>query len=320
MALENCPLAELIENDATHLDRVRHRKELMDAHPDETFRCNAVAEPAVEELYEWMTGTYLPRRFPGMYRVVDGEEERRLFNVATQTSVPLRAASGRQALYALGETVDTDMLVLLPSSAADGAGPPIYHLQAFVTCFPSGFATQEKLGLPLAAIHAPVPGYREKLERSMDRFFARLECGRAVRRANWSVTTNDLLHSQGGNHLYEDGSTGEEGSGGGGGNAKTLDPAIPDLDAVVEAQRKDVEIAKCRLRCERQTLHRLPRTKALVFMFKTYQYRLEEVKAEGDGEALAEAIEGLTKGSVPEMAWYKRQVVWGEKVCQFLRS
>lgn len=155
----------------------------------------------------------------------------------------------------------------------------------------------------------------------MDRFFAKMECGRAVRRANWSVTTNDQLYSQGGNHMYAGGADHEEKeSPPVDGNAKTLDPNTADLDAVIEAQKRDVHIPDCRLRCERQTLHRLPKSRALVFMFKTYQYRLEDVKADGDGEALAEAISGLTTGNVPEMAFYKRQVVWGDKVVEYLRS
>ena len=77
-----------------------------------------------------------------------------------------------------------------------------------------------------------------------------------------------------------------------------------------------------RLRCELQTLFRLPGTKALVFAFKTYQDGLGEVKAEGGemGEALAEATEGFARGSVPEMSVYKREAVWGDAVREFLRK
>ena len=334
MALENCPLSELIANDNTYLDRIQHRKELMDAHPRKTYRCNPVCEEAVLELYEWMIGTYLPKRFPTMYRLVTAAETPSdlkpagpsLQNIPANTYIPLTAPSGPSALYTLGANIDTDMLLLLPNPTAPSSPTalPIYHLQAFVTCFPSGFATQDKLGLPLSGIHKPVPGYKEKLEKSMDRFFAKLECGKAVRRCNWSVTTNDKLYSQGGNHMYEDGSThaADPGDGPvkGAGNAKTLDTGAANLDEVIAEQKKDVRIEECRLRCERQTLHRLPKTKALVFMFKTYQYKLADVKAEGDGEALAEAIPGLREGSVPDMAFYKRQVVWGDKVVEYLRS
>ena len=71
------------------------------------------------------------------------------------------------------------------------------------------------------------------------------------------------------------------------------------------------------LRCERQLLHRLPNTKALVFNFKTYLYAIREIKEEALDPKLADAIEGLRTGSVPQMWFYKRGVVWGEKVAEF---
>jgi hypothetical protein len=53
---------------------------------------------------------------------------------------------------------------------------------------------------------------------------------------------------------------------------------------------------------------------------QTYEYPLSDVRDEGSGEALADAVDGLTKGSVPEMAVYKGQHMWGEKVNAFLRG
>jgi hypothetical protein len=77
---------------------------------------------------------------------------------------------------------------------------------------------------------------------------------------------------------------------------------------------------QARLRCERQVLHRLPKTKALLFSVKTYLYRLEDVKAEGSANALIQAIDGIRAGSVPDFYYYKRAVVWGEPVKEYLRS
>jgi hypothetical protein len=67
-------------------------------------------------------------------------------------------------------------------------------------------------------------------------------------------------------------------------------------------------------------LHRLPESRALVFAFKTYMYPIREIKKEGMGKELAMAIDGLKEGSVPEMMFYKRGVVWGEAVKEFLRN
>jgi hypothetical protein len=138
----------------------------------------------------------------------------------------------------------------------------------------------------------------------MDRFFARLPCGQLARRANWTITTTPELFTESGTHMHD---------------AASLSPE--EAAASIAKQKEGLEIGEMRLRCELQTLFRLPRTGALVFAFKTYTYGLGEVKGEeGMGEALAEATDGFRKGSVPEMSVYKREAVWGEKVREFLRS
>ena len=74
------------------------------------------------------------------------------------------------------------------------------------------------------------------------------------------------------------------------------------------------------MRCERQTLHRLPKSKALVLGIKTYVYPLREIKEEGLGEELATAIDGLKGGKVPEVQFYKGGDEWGTAVKEYLRS
>lgn len=79
-------------------------------------------------------------------------------------------------------------------------------------------------------------------------------------------------------------------------------------------------LLKTVLRCERQTLHRLPVSKALVFTVHTYTYPVRQIKDEGCGEDLANAVDGLKRGNVPEMHAYKKGDVWGEALKDFLRS
>lgn len=79
-------------------------------------------------------------------------------------------------------------------------------------------------------------------------------------------------------------------------------------------------IAKTFVRCELQTLSRLPKSHSILFSFKTYLYPLKEIKAEGMGSALADAIEGLKKGNCPGMWKYKSAVRWGKPVCEYLRG
>lgn len=71
---------------------------------------------------------------------------------------------------------------------------------------------------------------------------------------------------------------------------------------------------------ELQTLMRLPRTKSILFAFKTYMYPLSDLKEEGLGPDLADAIEGLKKGNAPGMWVYKGSVHWAERLCTYLRA
>ena len=323
--LETIPMSELLQMDETYLSRIQLRRQIMESHASSTLACNAVAEPATFELYEWLVGTYLPRRFPTCFELVSnetvsgdtvsekqhqqGQEQNKpthLLNKTTSEHIPLQTTSPLIALRTLGSHIDTDFLILLPKQTeGDEENEPqiAYHLEAFTTTFPSGFSTLSKLSLPLSAIHTPVPQYGRKIGKSMDRFFARLETGKLVRRANWTITTTPDLFVESGTHFH---------------GFDAMSPAEQEVS--IAEQRRDLDVGEMRLRCERQTLMRLPLSGALVFAFKTYVTSLEEVKEEGNGEALAEATEGFKKGSVPEMDTYKRAVVWGDLVREFLRA
>jgi hypothetical protein len=315
-------MSELLQMDNTYISRIQLRRQIMDSHPEATLACNPVGEQATFELYEWLVGTYLPRRFPTCYELVNvekvsgeitpaqqhqqGNEPTHLLNNVTSEYIPLQATSPLTALRTLGSHIDTDFLILLPKQTeGDEENEPqlAYHLEAFSTTFPSGFSTLSKLGLPLSAIHTPVPQYARKIGKSMDRFFARLEVGKLVRRANWTITTTPELFVESGTHFH---------------GFDEMSPA--EQEVCIAEQRRELDVGEMRLRCERQTLMRLPTTGALVFAFKTYLTSLEEVKDEGNGEALAEATEGFLKGSVPEMDTYKRAVIWGDLVRDFLRD
>ncbi|BDD56932.1 hypothetical protein MAP00_002347 [Monascus purpureus] len=304
MALEKLNPSELILMDKTYRDRLALRKSLLGEQHDIVVAVNNDSDPrvreAVWELYTFLLGTYLPGRYPTMFKL--HHQTRRLENLVTGEMWPVVPADTDPTilpLETLVKIVDEDFLFLLPeeqNQKDDKKKEPKYILEAYSTCFPSGFNPRKKLGLLLANIHGPVPHYREKLERSMDKFFAKVEVGKYVRRVNWTVTTNaELFAAFGGTHAAVD----EE--------LEKIQPGELDVDQTI-------------LRCERQTLHRLPKSKALVFAFHTYVYPIQSIKDEGLGEELARAIDGLKEGSAPRMHIYKRGAVWGEAVKAFLRS
>ncbi|KAF2712276.1 hypothetical protein K504DRAFT_474675 [Pleomassaria siparia CBS 279.74] len=297
MALENIGISDLVAMDKTYKTRIALRRHLIANRAHDVLALTPTIEPSVLEFYTWITSTYLPQRFPTVFTLSDSKTS--LKNLVTDEVIPLTPTSAHQALSLMGAHIDNDFLFLLPT-AEEGK----YTLEGFITCFPNGFDTRAKLGLKLVDIHGPVPGYKAKLEKSMDRFFSTLPVGKVVRRVNWGITTHGDLFGLSGNHTS---------------------PEEAERLAEKKKKKKDNEadewnIDTAVLRCERQTLHRLPGTRALVFAFKTYQYALRDVKEEGSGEELASAIDGLGKGSTPEMRVYKSAVVWGERAKRFLRG
>lgn len=313
MAVEQTTFDQLIAIDKTYLERIKWRREIMKKHLSDTVIALPGSEPLVNELYTWLFGTYLPSRFPSMFILIapasSTTEKSRggltlfLRNRVTAESVSVTPPTDPvQAMRTISSHIDTDFLLLdRKPVATDGVEEEEkYHLVALANCTPSGFAPAEKIALPLAEIHRPVPGYAQRLAKSMDRYFDTLPTGKIVQRANWTVTTDDTLFCLKGNHFAQDGEEVKQ--------------------EVIERQRKELKVEECRLRTERQTLHRLEQTQGLCFAFKTYLYPLEEIKREGLGEDMAIAVEGLALGNVPDMKVYKRQVVWGDKVVEYLRS
>ena len=310
-ALENLDPSELLQMDKNYRDRIAYRRDIISKHGTHVVAVNDdyIIRPAVVEHYEFLMGTYLPLRFPKMFKLHETDYEMgkafMLENLVTGAIFPASASASTpttRLLETLGRTVDEDFLFL--SSDQDDSTEPKdkdnekYILQAYVVCCPAGFDPAEKLGKRLAAIHTPVPGYQSKIEGSMDRFFSRLEVGKYVKRVNWSVTTHGELYAagKGTNHAHEG-------------------------DIVQEMTDDELDVDGTFMRCERQTLHRLPKSKGLVFAFRTYLYPIREIKeVDGLGEELATAIDGLKEGSVPGMHFYKRGAVWGEAVKRYLRS
>ncbi|MBI1359778.1 MAG: DUF3445 domain-containing protein [Alphaproteobacteria bacterium] len=109
-------------------------------------------------------------------------------------------------------------------------------LVAALTAFPASWTLSEKIGRPLAAIHEPVARYDDALAQRVQRVFDHLRDDAPVWRANvLRYNTPRLFHPR-----TED-------------DRRAFDPAAPVW-----------------VRVERQTLRRLPATRAIVFTIHTW--------------------------------------------------
>jgi heme-dependent oxidative N-demethylase alpha subunit-like protein len=68
-----------------------------------------------------------------------------------------------------------------------------YILSAACICFPTRWNLQEKIGHGMDLIHAPVPGYEEQLQKSVNRYFETVKPDRIFLRYNWSLLDSDAL-------------------------------------------------------------------------------------------------------------------------------
>ncbi|WP_425230746.1 heme-dependent oxidative N-demethylase family protein [Sphingomonas sp.] len=124
-----------------------------------------------------------------------------------------------------------DLCLLQP--AADGQ----YRLTAGAVAFPTDWRLADKVGLPLTAVHAPIHGYAEQLADGVDHFFRTLPAGPVFGRANWFVVPTDAWR-----YLPTD------------------DPAARFAHVTTANVGETLFV-----RCERQTIRRLPQTGALLF-------------------------------------------------------
>lgn len=124
-------------------------------------------------------------------------------------------------------------LCILEAQAADGD----YRLTAAALGFPTDWRLDDKMGLSVAGVHAPIHGYADQLSAGVDHLLRTIRAGTIFARSNWFVVASDAWR-----YLPDD------------------DPA--KRFAHVRAENAGETLF---VRCERQTLRRLPDSGAILF-------------------------------------------------------
>lgn len=263
MGLAPLDLHDWIEPDAQMAaDLTEKARLLRDRHHEVFAALPGAAEGGGEVLA--LLASYLPQRFPDfyqrqgdwLYQVLTGQR----WNLATSSLHPLDLA---------GRLVQEDLCLMQQPAPGE-----TYALIGASVCFPTRWRLAQKIGRSLRAIHAPVPGYDEQLDSSMERFFQRLKVERPVWRVNWSLVDDPTLFQPDGHGRQQ------------------LNPTITSENAA----------DRLWLRMERQTLRRLPCTGDILFTIRVYVRPLQTLTAQIEhAVALAAAIRALP----PTMQQYK---------------
>ncbi|WP_067555688.1 heme-dependent oxidative N-demethylase family protein [Oceanibaculum pacificum] len=261
MGLLSLDPAEWIEADADYPAQLALKEELLATRHDAVFQALPGTEAAQAEVLA-LLAHHLPARFPDRFRRAGNA----LHSLADDRRIALDD-SGRAPLDIAGRLVQEDLCLMR-------AGPEGYELVAASLCFPASWRLADKIGRPMLAIHAPVPGYAEKLGKPVDRFFGFLKADKPVWRFNWSLPDNDRLFSPTGH-----------------GRAAH----DPEITAENIGQRVFIRV-------ERQTLRRLPASGDILFTIRTYLDRLDRLEP---FPPLARALLGAVGDLTPGMTRYK---------------
>lgn len=181
--------------------------------------------------------------------------------------LPEAEAAGRELAAMLGVEGGLEQaaratwedLCLLTS---DGEGDP-FRLTGAAVAFPTDWRLADKIGRPLLAVHEPIHGYAEQLSASVDHFMNGLQAGPIFGRTNAFVLASDDLR-----YFPES------------------DPAT--RFAHVTAQNAGETLF---VRCERETLRRLPQTGAILFTIGIYRAPLGSL-SDGAVERIASTLYG----------------------------
>ncbi len=142
-----------------------------------------------------------------------------------------------------------------------------YRLTGAAVAFPTDWHLSEKMGRAIVKVHEPIDGYAEQLSAGVDRFLAGLRAPHVFGRTNAFVMANGMYR-----YLPTD------------------DPATRFSHVTPENAGTTLFV-----RCERETLRRLPKTQAIVFTIGVHVTALGSL---GDAavQRVAETLDGFGHG------------------------
>jgi len=199
--------------------------------------------------------------------------------------------------------VQDDLAVMVEGS--DGK----YYFQAGAICVAGFWRMRDKIGLPLEEIHisGDVPQYQAKLQISLERFFRRLRVDKPVVRNNYFIQVSPPP----------------------GAAANTIDPeelawsnyVLGSEDLLHEKPPPNVKATpeRLRLRTERQSLRRLPKSGAVVFTIRTYLFPVEDLAKENGGR-VAGRFASAVKSWPEDVKTYKGEYRYGDVLVDYLEA
>ncbi|KAI9792506.1 MAG: hypothetical protein M1835_007791 [Candelina submexicana] len=263
-----------LELENTYVERIAQRQQLYRDHGKNVLQYLPGSELACKELME-MSLQFLCARYPHYFSL--SESKTTFINNILHTTTDLKAI---HPLVVLLDNVPEDFAVMLrdPDNG-------FYYFRAGVICSSLGWDVGSKIGMQLHEIHAPIPDYKEKMQFSMDRYFAKLPTDRPIQRGSWGLEIDNPLWTP------------------------SWHPHLSLRNS--QLPPSELPLSRLHLRVDWQTLRRLPLSGAIIFNFKALFTPIEEFRDEPYIPALCNKVLKEGKGSIMEYkgTWHVEHVV-----------
>ena len=185
-------------------------------------------------------------------------------------------------LYVAARAVPDDLCLM---EKRDGA----WTLTAISLSAGTFFTAGEVIGKPVAALHAPVPGFGDRILTRDTRIFDALQPDNILERRNWTVMVGDDLFAPDG---------------------AAVRARLPEIAAEDAGEALFVRV-------ERQTLRRLPRTGGVLFTIRIWRHPLAALDADPERRA---AFARAWRGATADFRAYKRLAAYDHLVETYLRA
>ncbi|EIE18797.1 hypothetical protein COCSUDRAFT_20416 [Coccomyxa subellipsoidea C-169] len=243
MGLEPMHPMDWIEIDEHYEEEMALRRTLMKEKRDIVLVSLPGAEAANAEMLE-LLADFLPKRFPDRFTrdgdVLINHSTGDVWNLADPTLDPLEAS----ALL-----VQEDLCLM----TTDDQGTLRFVSGAVL--FPQRWSLLEKIGMDLRRIHEPVPIFNGEILKPVSNFMSRIAPNKPFYRANWTISDNPELFQP----LVEE------------------NILAANAGEIINNKPITIQNAGERLqtRCERETLSRFPKTRAILFTIRTHMHKLD---------------------------------------------
>jgi dimethylamine monooxygenase subunit A len=236
---------------------------------DICFVMEKTSVPAQREVLDLFLH-YLPKRYPEIYTVDSSCQTITVRLGSNVTKTFLVSDYQRAPLELCERIVQEDLILMRPEHGADMDGIHSYHMAAAAVVF-SFRDLAHKLSQPAEFIHAPVPHFKDHIQKSLNLLFSKLSSDKPLWRNNWGIAGTGSLD----------------------------EPLYGSVTAHEERRMATVTLAEVKqkyLKVEYQTIRRLPTSGYLLFTVKTMVNRLDELEQVPTAAAcLASSIRGMSE-------------------------